>query len=53
MGTAPVGGGPEIPHAQEKSQIVPLGPQDRAQEGRRCSHATWSLDDLWAAFLWV
>jgi len=53
VGSAPLGGPPEISHAQEQCQIDPLGPQDGAKEGRRCSHTTWSLDDLWAAFLWV
>ena len=52
-GTAGLGG-PEIPHGQLHSQKVPLGPhQDGNKQGRRCSHATWSLDELRAAFLWV
>jgi len=25
----------------------------RTKQGRRCTHSTWSLDDLWAAFPWV
>jgi len=25
----------------------------RTKQGRRCSHTTWSLDKLWAAFPWV
>jgi len=24
--------------------------QDVTKQGRRCGHATWSLDELWAAF---
>jgi len=43
-------GGPEISHDQQQSQKVPLGPhQDRAKQGRRYSHTTWSFDDLSAA----
>jgi len=35
-------------------QIVLLAPhQDRTKEGRRCSHSTWSLDDIWVVFPWV
>jgi len=34
--------------------LVSLGQhQDGTKYGRRCSQATWSLDDLWAAFPWV
>jgi len=41
-------------HDQHQSQIVLLAPhQDGTKRGRRCSHATWSLDKLWAAFPWV
>ena len=48
------GGGPEMPHDQQQSQIVLLVPhQNEAKQGRRCSHATWSLDELWVAFPWV
>jgi len=25
----------------------------RTKQGRRCSHATWSLEKFWAAFQWV
>ena len=40
-------GGPEIPHDQQQSHKVPLGPhQDGPEQGRRCGHATWSFDDL-------
>ena len=47
-------GGPEIPRDQQQSQIVLLAPhQDGTKQGWRCSHATWSLDKLWAAFQWV
>jgi len=27
--------------------------QGGTKQGRRCSHSTWSLDDLLAAFSWV
>ena len=38
----------------DNNQIVPLAPhQDGTKQGWRCSHSTWSLDDLWAAFLCV
>jgi len=44
-------GGLGIPHGQQQFQIVLLAPH---QDGtKRCSHSTWSLDDLWAAFSWV
>ena len=47
-------GGLEIPHDQQQSQIVLLAShQDRTKQGQRWSHSTWSLDKLWAAFLWV
>jgi len=47
-------GGLEIPHDQQQFQIVLLAPhQDGTKKGQRCSHPTWSLDELWAAFLWV
>ena len=47
-------GGPKIPRDQQKSQIVLLAPhQDGTKQGRRCSHATWSLDKLCADFPWV
>jgi len=50
-GAAALGGGLEIAKGQQQSQIVSLAPhQDRTQHSRRCSYATWSLDDLWAAF---
>jgi len=40
---------PEMPHDQQQSQKVSLGPQqDGTKQGRRCSHATWSLDLLTA-----
>jgi len=33
--------GPEIPHGQQKSQIVLLAPhQDGTKQDRRCSHST-------------
>jgi len=42
-------GGLEIPHGQLQSQIFLLAlQQDGPNEGRRCSHSTWSLDELWA-----
>jgi len=38
----------------QQSQMVLLAPcQDETKQGRRYSHSTWSLDDLWAAFPWV
>jgi len=47
-------GGPEIPHDQQHFQKVLLAlHQDENKQGRRCGHATWSLDELWAAFPWV
>ena len=47
-------GGLEIPHDYQQSHIVLLAPhQNWAKQGRRCSHSTWSLDDIWAAFPWV
>ena len=47
-------GEPKIPHDQQQSQIVLLAPhQDGTKQGLRRSHATWSLDELWAAFPWV
>jgi len=42
--------GTGIPRDQQQFQIVLLAPhQDGTKQGRRCSHATWSLDKLWAA----
>jgi len=39
---------------QQQSQIVLFAPhQDGTKQGWRCSHATWSLDELWAAFPWL
>ena len=39
-------GGPEIPQDQQQFQIVLLAPhQHGTKQGRRCSHATWSVDD--------
>jgi len=39
-----------IPHVQ----LVLLAPhQDETKQGRRCSHSTSALDDLWTAFPWV
>ena len=47
-------GGPKIRRDQQKSQIVLLAPhQDGTKQGRRCSHATRSLEKLWADFPWV
>ena len=44
----------EIPHDQHLSQIVLLTlHQDRTKQGRRCGYSILSVDDLWAAFLWV
>jgi len=44
----------EIPHGFQQSVVVLLAPyQDGTKQGRRCNHATCSLVDLWAAFLWV
>jgi len=52
-GAAPLGW-PEIPHDQQHSRIVLLAPhQDGTKQGRWCSHTTWSLDELWAAFPWM
>jgi len=46
--------GPEIPHDPQHSQEALLAPhQDGTKQGRRCSHSTCCLDELWAAFLWV
>ena len=48
-GEATIGHGK--PHGQQKFQIVLLTPhQDGTKQGRRCSHCTWSFDDLWVAF---
>jgi len=47
-------GGREKPHDRQQSKIVLLAPlQDGTKKGRRSSHATWSLDDLWSALPWV
>jgi len=44
-------GGLGTPHGQQPFQIVLLAlHQDGTKQGRRCSHSTWSLDDLWVAF---
>jgi len=44
----------EIPHDFQQSLIVLLAPhQDETKQGRRYNRASWSLDDLWVAFLWV
>jgi len=46
--------GIEIPHGQQKSQMVLLAPlQDGTKQGRRCNHSTRSLGDFLAAFPWV
>jgi len=31
----------------------PAPHQHGPKQARRCSHSTWSLDDLWTAFEWV
>jgi len=50
-GTAAVGG-LEVPHDQQQSHVVVLAPhQDFTKQGQRCSHSTWSLDELCTAFL--
>jgi len=47
-------GGLEIPHGFQKLATVPLTPhKDGTKQGRRCTDATWSMDDIWAAFSWV
>ena len=47
-------GGLEIPHGEQQFQVILLAPhQDGTKQGRRCSHSTWSLGELWAAFSWV
>jgi len=52
-GAAPLRG-LEIPHDQYESQIALLTPhEDGTKQSQSCSHSTWSLDELWAAFLWV
>jgi len=39
----------EIPHGQQHVQVILLAlHQNGTKQGRRCSHSTWSLDDLWA-----
>jgi len=39
---------------KQQSQTVLLASnQDGAKQGRRCSHSTWSLDDLWATSPWL
>ena len=44
-------GGLEIPHGFQQSLTVLLAPhQDGTKQGQRCSHSTWSLNKLWAAF---
>ena len=44
----------EIPHDFQQYLIVLLAShQDGTKQGRKCSHTTWSLVDLCAAFLWV
>jgi len=40
----------KIPHGQQQSQIVLAPQQDGIKQGRKCSDATWSSDDLWGAF---
>jgi len=45
-------GRPEMSHDQQQSQTVMAPHQDGTKQGRRYSHFTWSLDDLWAAFPW-
>ena len=46
--------GPEIPDDQQNFRYFCWLPHLRGtKQGRRCSHATWSLDELWAAFPWV
>jgi len=43
-------GGFEKPHDQQQFQTVLLAPhQDGTKQGQRCSHTTWSLDELKAA----
>jgi len=44
--------GLEITHDFQQPHIVLLAPhQDGTKQGRRCNHATWSLDELQAASL--
>jgi len=47
-------GRPRIHYGQQQFEAVQLAPhQGRTKKGRRCSHFTYALDDLWAAFPWV
>jgi len=51
---ATAGGGLGIPRGQKQFQIVLLVPhQHGTKQGRKCSHSTWALNNLWAAFSWV
>jgi len=46
--------GPETPDDQQNFRYFCWLPHLRGtKQGRRCSYATWSLDELWAAFPWV
>ena len=46
-------GGPDTSQSTEISDSSAAPHQDGTKQGRRCSHATRSLDKLWAAFPWV
>jgi len=46
-------GGPEMPHDQQKFQIVLVAQhQDGTKQSWRCSHSTWSLNKPLAASRW-
>jgi len=46
--------GLEISHGQRQFLVNLLAPHQKGtKQGRRCSHSTWSMNDLWAAFPWV
>ena len=46
-------GGLKIRHSQQWFQVILLAPhQDGTKQGWGCSHSTWSLDNLQAAFPW-
>ena len=47
-------GGLGIHCGQQQLQLILLAPHYAgAKQGGRCSHSTWSLDDLWAPFPWI
>jgi len=45
--------GPQKSLSTVNSNLLLASRRNETKRGRRCSHSTWSLDNLWATFPWV